>query len=111
MILYLWSIESQKHILILKSSVYVPNSNEQRFPSLPILWRDTKKLSRADKLRFYNIAQGSLEECRYYIILSKDLDYIDEVNYNILTSAVEETSRTLNAYCKGVIDNDFSNEL
>ena len=36
-----------------------------------------KKLSRADKLRFMNISQGSLEECRYYIILSKDLSYID----------------------------------
>ncbi len=28
-----------------------------------------KKLGVADKLRFYNIAQGSLEECRYYLIL------------------------------------------
>ena len=37
-----------------------------------------KKLSRVDKLRFFNIAQGSLEECRYYIILSKDLGYIYE---------------------------------
>ena len=26
-----------------------------------------KKVSKADKLRFFNIAQGSLEECRYYI--------------------------------------------
>ena len=25
-----------------------------------------------DKLRFLNIAQGSLEECRYYILLAKD---------------------------------------
>ena len=37
-----------------------------------------KRLSRTDKLRMMNIAQGSLEECRYYIILSKDLGYIDE---------------------------------
>ena len=34
-----------------------------------------RKLSKADKLRFFNIAQGSLEECRYYIILSHDLGY------------------------------------
>jgi four helix bundle protein len=26
-----------------------------------------KKISKAEKLRFYNIAQGSLEECRNYI--------------------------------------------
>ncbi len=31
-----------------------------------------------DKLRFLNVSQGSLEECRYYILLAKDLQYIDE---------------------------------
>ena len=70
-----------------------------------------KKLSRADKLRFYNIAQGSLEECRYYIILSKDLGYINEESYEFLATTIEECSKTLNAYCKGVVDNNFSNEL
>ena len=39
-----------------------------------------RKMSKADKLRFLNIAQGSLEECRYYIILSKDIRYINEIN-------------------------------
>ena len=70
-----------------------------------------KKLSRVDKLRFYNIAQGSLEECRYYIILSKDLGYIDEEVYNLLAISIEETSKLLNAYCKGVVDNNFGNQL
>ena len=31
-----------------------------------------KKLSKADKLRFFNISQGSLEECRDYHILSRN---------------------------------------
>ena len=70
-----------------------------------------KKLSRADKLRFYNIAQGSLEECRYYIILSKDLGYIKEDGFNQLINSVEDTSKLLNAYCKGVVDNNFGNHL
>jgi four helix bundle protein len=35
-----------------------------------------KKRGRKDKANFYNIAQGSLEELRYYIILSEDLGYI-----------------------------------
>ena len=70
-----------------------------------------RKISRADKLRFFNIAQGSLEECRYYIILSKDLDYIDHESYNILATTIEETSKTLNAYCKGVIENNFASTL
>lgn len=36
-----------------------------------------KKKGKPDKLRFYNIAQGSIEECKYYLILSKDLGYGD----------------------------------
>ena len=34
-----------------------------------------RKKSNKDKIRFYNIAQGSLEECRYYLILANDLGY------------------------------------
>lgn len=36
-----------------------------------------KKKGRLDKVRFMNVAQGSLEECRYYLILSSDLEYGD----------------------------------
>lgn len=34
-----------------------------------------KKKGKRDKVRFLNISQGSLEECRYYIILAEDLGY------------------------------------
>jgi four helix bundle protein len=37
-----------------------------------------KKRSRPDKVRFYNISQGSLEELRYYLILSRDLGYLGD---------------------------------
>ena len=57
---------------------------------------------KADKLRFLNFAQGSLEECRYYILLSKDLCYIDIETYDLLTTSIEETSKLLNVYYKGV---------
>lgn len=36
-----------------------------------------KKKSRPDKARFYNIAQGSIEESRYYLILAEDIGYGD----------------------------------
>ena len=70
-----------------------------------------KKLSKADKLRLMNVAQGSLEECRYYIILSKDLGYIEEKTAEEMTYEIYQTSRFLNAYCKGIQDNDFSDTL
>ena len=34
-----------------------------------------KRRGRADKIHFYNIAQASLEELRYYFILCRDLGY------------------------------------
>ena len=32
-----------------------------------------RRRGKADKARFMNMAEGSLEECRYYLILVKDL--------------------------------------
>jgi len=62
-----------------------------------------RKTGNADKLRFLNIAQGSLEECRYYIILSNDLNYINETIKTELTTLIEDVSRLLNGYSKGII--------
>ena len=61
-----------------------------------------KKLSKADKLRLMNVAQGSLEECRFYVMLSKDLNYIDKEEHDTLNYAIEGTSFYLNAYCKAI---------
>lgn len=36
-----------------------------------------RKRGKKDKINFYNIAQGSLDELRYYVILAKDLGYSD----------------------------------
>jgi len=38
-----------------------------------------KKRGLKNKINFYNIAQSSLEELRYYIILSRDLGYLKEI--------------------------------
>jgi four helix bundle protein len=61
-----------------------------------------RKDGMADKLRFLNIAQGSLEECRYYILLSYELSYINNNSYNMLNASIEETSKLLNAYYKDI---------
>ena len=58
-----------------------------------------KKTGVADKKRFMNIAQGSLEESRYYLILSRDLGYGDTT---LLLQQLEEVSRLLTAYTKAI---------
>ncbi len=60
-----------------------------------------KKRGKADKLRYMNIAQGSLEECRYYLILSKDLEYASTDELQI---KVDEISRILAGYSKTMIN-------
>ncbi|MEF9426554.1 MAG: four helix bundle protein [Candidatus Mariimomonas ferrooxydans] len=47
-----------------------------------------------DKNNFYNIAQGSLAELRYYLILSKDIGYLRE-NKELLLEA-DSIGRLLN---------------
>jgi four helix bundle protein len=59
-----------------------------------------KKRGRADKARFMNIAQGSLEECRYYLILTKDLGYGDTRD---LAVQLEEVSKLLTAYVATIL--------
>ncbi|HEX5230115.1 MAG TPA: four helix bundle protein [Bryobacteraceae bacterium] len=54
-----------------------------------------KRRGKADKARFLNIAQASLEECRYYLILSQDLGYSDTA---CLLALLDETSRFLDKY-------------
>ncbi len=68
-----------------------------------------KKLSKADKLRFFNIAQGSLEECRDYILLTRDLEYLLNGEFELLLMKIEETSKFLNAYCQGIVNNSAIN--
>lgn len=59
-----------------------------------------KKRGQADTARFYNIAQGSLEECRYYLILTRDLGYGETLQ---LQQLLDEVGRLLASYCRAVL--------
>lgn len=63
-----------------------------------------RKRGRADKARFMNMAEGSIEECRYYLILTRDLGYGETDRLN---GALEEVSRLLNAYTRSILASSF----
>ena len=88
-----------------KSEIYALTSQFRRAAiSVPAnIAEGYRKVGLKDKLRFFNIAQGSLEECRYYIILSKDLDYIDSEKFNFLNKLLSDSSRLLNAYYNKIL--------
>lgn len=58
-----------------------------------------RKRGNADKMRFLNIAQGSLEESRYYLILVRDLGYGECGGAEGLCV---EVSKLLGAYVRGI---------
>ena len=57
------------------------------------------KKSNLDKIRYYNIAQGSLSECQYYLILTRDLNYGNDTKLFHLTN---EIGKLLNAYISAI---------
>ena len=58
-----------------------------------------RKQGFSDKARFLNVAEGSLDECRYYLILSRDLSYCD---IEPLWSLSTEVRKLLSAYRKAI---------
>lgn len=62
-----------------------------------------RKRGKADKVRFLNVSEGSLEECKYYLMLAKDLGYSKTNEENELA---EEVSKLLNAYSNKILSSD-----
>jgi four helix bundle protein len=58
------------------------------------------KRTPGDKARFLNIAEASLEESRYFLILAHDLGYADTTS---LLDSLQQTSRLLNAYTRKIL--------
>lgn len=90
-----------------KSEVYCLTSQLRRAAvSIPAnIAEGFKKKTFPDKLKFLNIAQGSLEECRYYLILVQDLGYAQTDDLSIL---LEEVSKILEAYSRSIEQKRYS---
>jgi four helix bundle protein len=59
-----------------------------------------RRRGKADKARSMNVAEGSLEESRYYLILAQDLGYGDTTQLSVVA---EEVSRLLHAYAAAIL--------
>ena len=73
-----------------KTAISIPSNIAEGF----------KRKSKADSIRFYNIADGSLEELKYQLLLGKDLDYINNNKHNNVMTLADEVGRTLSGWMK-----------
>lgn len=55
-----------------------------------------KRRGLREKIHFYNIAESSLEELKYYCILSEDLGYISQKTRTELSAQTEIVGKILN---------------
>lgn len=79
---------------IRRSSVSVPANIAEGFVKKGI----------KDKSNFYNIAQGSLEELKYFLILAKDLEYAEDKN---LILKADEVGRLLNGLISSLMATSY----
>jgi len=73
-----------------RAAVYIPANIAEGF----------RKRSKPDKARFMKVAEGSIEESRYYLILAQDLGYGSTES---LTNLLEEVSKLLNSYTRAIL--------
>ena len=58
--------------------------------------------SSKDFVRYLNIARGSLEETKYHLLLSKDLNYFCSKRFNELIEQSDEIGKMLYALMKSI---------
>ena len=62
-----------------------------------------KRRSDKDFAHFLNMADGSLEETKYHLLLACDLTYLKKENYEQLISLADEVGRMLFGFQKKLI--------
>jgi four helix bundle protein len=72
--------------------------------SVPVsLIQSLREADKAARAKLMDAARGSLEECRYYLILAKDLGYGDHPE---LLPQLEELSQLLGEYAAAILAPD-----
>jgi len=66
-----------------------------------------RRFSNKDKLKFFNYSQTSLDECGYYLLLAKDLNYVQDIK--IFENQIELINKLLNSYVAKILENTKKN--
>jgi four helix bundle protein len=63
-----------------------------------------RKRGKLDKVKYFNISEGSAEECYYYLILANDLGF---GNTNKLKDLLNEIEKLLSSYSKAILSSNL----
>jgi four helix bundle protein len=59
--------------------------------------------SKKEFLQFLNISKGSLDELKYFLILSRDLNYLNKNEFDLLLKLYNEVSKILYAFTQSLL--------
>ena len=109
-----WQKAHQLVLIIYKAMKYLPDFERYNLTSQMIraavsvpsnIVEGFTRKGLSDSLRFYNIAQASLEELKYQVLLCRDLAYFDQQQHKYLLNVAEEAGRTLYGWAASQIRN------
>lgn len=61
-----------------------------------------RRIGDKDKIKFFNYSQTSIDECSYYLLLAKDLQFSDSKILNQSEEKLGDVSKLLNAYVRTI---------
>jgi four helix bundle protein len=110
--LVVWQEAHKLALMIYKMTAGFPNSEQYGLTSqiqhagvsVPAnIVEGFSRQSWQEKVRFYNIAESSLEEAKYYLILANDLGYIRSIDE--LNEQADSVGRLLHRFSQGAQQN------
>ncbi|MCX6169740.1 MAG: four helix bundle protein [Ignavibacteriales bacterium] len=104
--LEIWKLSHQLVLEVYKISKMFPKEENFRITSQLIrasysipsnIAEGMGRYTRKEFINFLTIARGSVEECKYLILLAKDLGYISEVIFTELTLKYDSLGKMINS--------------
>lgn len=104
--LEIWKLSHQLVLEVYKISKIFPKEENFRITSQLLraaysipsnIAEGMGRYSRKEFVNFLTIARGSVEECKYFILLAKDLGYLSEIIFAELTLKYDSLCKMINS--------------